>query len=426
MHVMNKRNILVLNAPLKISQLLFFVIASLSLVCNANNDTLDWQEAITRTLEKNPSLLGQGYALKAQEGRIQQAGARINPEMAFMFEDLAGTGDYAGTDSAEASLSITWVLENAQRDQRIKTASSQMDVLNIQGDIQRLDATADTARLFMQLLSLQERLIQSERAIVLAQEISATIQQRAKAGRSASAELARANVDLAQRQLDKEDMEHEIAITKRQLAAQWGGKGQDFDKVTGDIFLLPTTSDYSTWQHTLEQNPRLRYFVNQRRWHESQLALAQAESKGMWSITTGIKHLEANNEQALVAGFSVPLNLYARQQGRITETRALIDMDAANQAAEKVKIEAALFSIHQEINHFRHIVEVYNKRIIPDLDIALAETKRGYEIGRYNFLEWQLLQQQYLEAQHTLLNAALGTQLKAIELERLTGMRLAP
>jgi cobalt-zinc-cadmium efflux system outer membrane protein len=176
----------------------------------------------------------------------------------------------------------------------------------------------------------------------------------------------------------------------------------------------------------LDQNPRLQYFVTSERWEESQLALAKAQSKPQWRLSAGVKHLAATDDQALVAGVAVPLGVFDRQQGRIAEARALMALNRAEREAEQIQLDTNLYGTHQELLHSLHIVNAYQTEILLALATALNETRRAYDLGRYSYLEWQAVQRDYLDAQNTLTEASLAAHLKAIELERLTGVAIAP
>lgn len=388
--------------------------------------TLSLQRAITQTLEHNPTLIAYGHQFEAQTGRLLQAGLKPNPELTLTVEDALGSGELKGMDSAETTLGISWVLEGQLRRERINAAQAQTSVLEVERDIHRLDTSANSARLYILTLALQTRLHQAEQAIQFARDVVNVVEQRVRAGNSPAAESARARVDLSRRLLEQEDIEHELQVAKRQLAAQWNSTHVDFAVVEGTLTQLPKVASYSELKNRLDENPRLQYFATRERWEASQLAVTKAQNKSQWRLSAGVKHLSASDDQALVAGVSIPLGVFDRQQGHITEVRARMALTRAEREAEQIQLDTALYGTHQELLHSLHIVDAYQKEILPALDIALKETRRAYDLGRYSYLEWQAVQRDYLEAQSTLIEASLAAHLKAIELERLTGMAIAP
>jgi len=72
----------------------------------ADTRTISLHEAVAKTIEHNPDLRAFDYQLKAQDGRVQQAGVAPSPQLSLQLEDALGTGDLKGIDSAEATISI--------------------------------------------------------------------------------------------------------------------------------------------------------------------------------------------------------------------------------------------------------------------------------------------------------------------------------
>src|SRR5262245_5893400 len=67
--------------------------------------------AIDLALARNPGLKASLYELTAAQGRIVQAGLRINPELNLELENFAGTGDVNAFGALETTLSLSQVIE---------------------------------------------------------------------------------------------------------------------------------------------------------------------------------------------------------------------------------------------------------------------------------------------------------------------------
>lgn len=385
---------------------------------------LSWQEAARLTLEKNPSLMAFGYQLDAQRGRITQAGLKPNPELSLSIEDALGTGDFQSLDHSETTLGISWVLEGKQRRARVNTAEAANAKLLAERDVKRLDAVADTARWYAKAMALQAMATQTDHAVKIANDTLQYVKRRIAAGKSPNVELARAEVELAQRKLQREDISHEQAIAYRQLAAQWGESDFGFTHLPADIKNMPAILSYPELENKLKQHPRYEVLLTQERWQESQIAMAKSQSKPAWRLSFGVKHLAATDDQALVAGVSVPLGVFDQQQGRIIEARALAALSRAEREAELISLSTAVFSLHQELNHSIHKLQTYRTDIIPALEKALKETQIAYESGGYSYQEWVAVQRELISAQDEYLNTALAAHLQSIEIERLTGVSI--
>lgn len=382
---------------------------------------LDFQTAMARTLENNPALVAFGYQVRAQQGQVQQAGLRPNPELDVFVENILGSNAFEGIDSAETTLSLAWVLERGKRERRVDAARAGVSVLEVEADIRRLDAAAETARLFLGTLAFQERLALTDAAVQLAEQTTASVQLRVDAGRTPAADLARAEAELARIRMDREDIEHELRTSQRYLAAQWGETHPDFGRVKGDVTQLPVPDDYSQLLARLKQNPSLSRYLSERRLREAELRLAEANAKPNWRLTAGMRRLERSDDQAFVAGFTIPLTTRNRNQGRIAEARTRLAMTEADKAATRVQVEAQLFALFEQLQHSLHRAETLNKDVLPRIERALADTEKAYAAGRYSYFELKVVQAELLDARASLVESSIDAHRRIIDIERLTG-----
>jgi len=85
----------------------------------------------------------------------------------------------------------------------------------------------------------------------------------------------------------------------------------------------------------------------------------------------------------------------------------------------------SLFLFHQELEHSLHIVESLRSDVIPEYELALSEVRRAYELGSSSYMEWLQVQNDLLSAREQLLEASVLAHQNMIEIERLTGVRIA-
>ena len=382
-------------------------------------------EAVARTMVRNPELVAFGHQIHAQDGRVLQAGLAPNPELGFTVENALGTGEFKGFDSAEITLSIAWILEHGVRQGRLDTAHAGVSLLAVEADIMRLDAAAETARLFFSCLSNQAQMVSENEAVQLAQKTVNAIHKRVKAGKSPQADLSRAQAELARMKLNQEDIEHELLSASRRLAAQWGETEPGFTRVSGNLLTLPNTESFTTLKARIDQNPDFARFLSKQRLGEAELRLAEAQRKPNWRVSAGVRRLESFNDEALVANITIPLSLRNKNQGGIAEARANLAQTEADAIAARIRIETSLFVIYQELQHSLHRAKTFRDEVIPRIEQAMTDTRSAYERGRYSYLEWRSVQEDLLAARSALVEASVDAHLNAIEIERLTGVRIA-
>lgn len=125
-----------------------FIIAMQSLQVYATervtSNILSLPEAIQRTFNNNPELQTFQYRLEAQQGRIVQAGLSAKPKLNLQLEDALGTGEYKAFESAETTLSISWVLDGTLREKRTAIAFQGKGLIESEQATKRLDSATQT------------------------------------------------------------------------------------------------------------------------------------------------------------------------------------------------------------------------------------------------------------------------------------------
>ncbi len=397
------------------------LISALSLAA----EEITLEQAIINTITQNPDLQAFGYELRAQDGVILQAALSPKPELTVTVEDVLGTGVAQGLSGAQTTASISWVLEGQLRQRRIDAARTGSLVLASEAEVMRLDAAAQTARYYTQALAHQARLQLAAQSITLAEDTVTTISQRVAAGTSPRSDLARARAELSMRELMQEDLNHELVGFYHRIAAQWGALEPDFSHVGGDLTNLPAVEPYPSLEARIEQNPDLTRFLSEQRLHESTLLLEQARRNSLWRFNAGVRRIESSSDVGFVAGVTIPLNRGNQNQGRIEEARVRLEQASVNQEAERIRMKLSLFLFYQELEHSLHIVESLRSDVIPEYELALSEVRRAYELGSSSYMEWLQVQNDLLAAREQLLEASVLAHQNMIEIERLTGVRVA-
>lgn len=387
---------------------------------------LDLDTALARALAENPGLVAFGHTLEAAEGRLQQARLQPNPELGITVEDAFGNDTHSGIDRAETTITLGWLLERGTRRRVVDAAQADLSLRLVDADIARLDVGAETARRFLACLAFQERLRNAALAVEQAEETVQLIAERVAAGRALEAERSRADADLARAELVHEDYEHELLSAYHRLSAQWGQTEPDFSSVSGAVRTLPMLEPFESLLARAEANPELERLMSEQRLAEAELRLAEARKRPRWEVSGGLRRFELTDDFALVGGITIPLPVRDRNQGRIAEARAEVARTGAAMAATRVRIETALFVLYQELNHNLQLAARLEADVMPRMQDALDDTRRAYELGRYGYSEWRIVQAELLEANNELLEASVETHEVLLEIERLTGVRVAP
>ena len=435
---MNLRTIDVPKTPIASRFLKRFIIASFSALLvggdgllaspgNAQSASqqaiLSLDQAVQRTLEQHPQLGIFLHRREAYQGLVEQVGVGERPNVGLMVEDFGGDDDHKGFDSAQSTLSISWVIQGARIDRRIQSVRVAASQVDIEQEIKALDLSAQTARLFIQALVEEQRLTLAEKAAQQARNTVAVIKKRVDAGNSPEFERLQAEVELAQRELEAEDLQHVLSSTRYQLSAQWGGERNDF-RLVGEIFKTPAFGSVDQQFDQLKENPLLALLATKQRIAESKIELARIEAKPQWQFSLGVRRYEATDNFGMVAGVSVPLGKDRSSAGKIRSLQAKQGEYDSETRVLKRQLGTQLYVLLQEIKHSQHIIETLQQRIIPALNSAQTQAARAYEIGKLGYQQWTAILNKKLGAQQDLLSAFEAIHLQHIELQRLTGTTL--
>ena len=381
--------------------------------------------AVDAALRSNPDLQASAYELSAAQARLIQAGLRPNPEVSLEFENFAGTGETRGVDELETTLSLSHVVELGDKRQlRRSFGEADVDFVTVEQRARELDLLAEVARRFIDVVAAQERVRFSDETVALAKTTLDTIGTRVEAGRSPEAERSRAKIALLRATIEQRQAQSELRSARYSLSANWGSPEPVFTEAKANLFDLRAVESFQSLLERLERSPDFVRFASESRLRESELRLAQAQARPNLSFSLGVRRLEGSDDAALVAGFSMPLPTFDRNQGTIREAQIRVTQTAAMRNAALVRARASLLSLYQELSAARARVETLRDEALPQAQQALDQTRSGYERGRFSFLELVTVQEELLALRAATIDAAADYHRMLAEIERLTSTAL--
>jgi cobalt-zinc-cadmium efflux system outer membrane protein len=389
----------------------------------APGGALDLDTAAALALVGHPDLARFVFDRAAIDGRRLQASLRPNPEIGIELDNFAGNDGYRKLDSAEATLRLQLVLERSdKRTARMGVSDAQRDRLDGEFELARLDVLADTTRRFIDVAETQAHSELADRAVSYAQQALAAAQRRVQAGAASSLEINRARIALERAELEREHHEHQLAVQRRQLAAQWNEQDLRYPAVRADLLALPASDDYADLLLRLRRSPDFVHFDLDRRLREAELGLARSQALGDPTLSAGVRRLQQAQDNALLASLLIPLPVRNRNQGAIAEAIALRDRSEVERQAAMRRSEVALFGLVQELHHGNAQVEALRQVLIPQAHEAWTLTQRGYANGRYSQIDLLDAQRTLLELESELLINAADYHRTLAAIERMTAL----
>lgn len=379
------------------------------------------ESAIEKVLSVHPDLRAQGAEVAAAERATELAALAPALTVGGELENVAGNDQFSGTQSAEATVRLSRVIElGGKREARVALGNAVVARQRHAVDVTRNELVAEASRRFVAVLADQRRLDIVREAVARAGQTLQQVEHWVVAGRSPDSEKHQAAIALGQAQLAQEDAEHELLSARQSLSALWGQREPDFTEAIGDLDTLPAVPPLESLAAGLEQTLDQQSFGLDLDALEARQRMASTAARADVSVSLGIRRLEASNTQALVLGVVVPLGSAPRSALAGAQLQAQMDATLARREAAGHDSYQRLFALYQELQHARHVVETHRDRLIPQAEQALAVNQRGYEQGRFSFFVLNQSQQQLAQLRTARIEAAARFFVLRADIERLT------
>lgn len=387
----------------------------------ASQETLSLTEATQRTLMNNPELQVFRWRFQALEGMRQSADLAPAYELGLEAENIAGSDDFSGTDSAELTLSLSSIIElGGKRDSRVAVAESRYALAQAEREAKALDLLGLVTQRFIAALSLQDKLAVAADATQLAEQSYKLVSVRVQRGAAPEAERLRAQAELKQAQMRQEALTAELNSRKFALASLWKGDQTDFGQVGGNLFKFEEVSDFDALYRRVTASPAIQIFASEERLRDAEVALARSQSTSNVRWSLGVRRFEDTGDSAVTAGISVPLFSGRRNKGEVQS--ALADREQVRYQRETalLAVRARLFEAWQTYQQSAAAARQMRSDVLPSLEQALTQTRRAYERGRYSYVDWVTAQRELLDARRAAIDAASTALLNQALIEQLT------
>lgn len=389
---------------------------------NINASTaLALEDAIARTLKNNPQLYQ--YRFRQQSLVAQRESSSLAPalELGLEVENIGGSGEFNGVDSAETTLALSSVIElGAKARSRVAVVDARSDRLNFERQAATLDVLGELTALFIRSLSTQENIALAKEAVSLSERMLKTVRQRASKGAAPEAEVMRAKAALTRASVRLQALRSSFERQKVALSSFWGSTTPHFTELNGSLSVFGTSDDFASLLQRAKNSPAIAIFSSEARLKDAEVKLAQAQSRVDIGWQLGVRRFEETDDTAFTAGISIPLFSGKRNRGSVASALAERNVVDYQQADALLKLHNRLFTAFSQRKENTAAVEQFSSHVLPALEQALALTQRAYENGRYRYQDWIAAQEELLTAKQQRIEAATAAQLSQALIEQLT------
>lgn len=387
--------------------------------------TLTLRQAIEKALLHNPELATFSLEKRVREARTLQSGLFPNPQLEVEVEDATGSGKFGGFRQAQTTIQLSQLIElGGKRTSRIRAGSLSMKLAEWDYETKRMDVLTGVSKSFIDVLKAQQELALTDDLDRLGNQFLDTVSERVMAGKVARIEKTKAEVALAALQIEIQRTRQELENARRRLSSIWGVTRPQFASVAGDLFTISPIPPKEVLIDQVVQNPDLARWVTELEQRQAMLDLELSKRFPDIKLSGGYRRLEATNDDTLVFGFSLPLQLFNRNQGAIAAARHRLEKAREEQRTAKLKSMKSLLEAYSTLSFSNSQVISIRDQLLPGAEKAFEAINEGYRFGKFGYLDVLDSQKTLFEARGQYLQALAGYHKAVADVERLTGRPL--
>ena len=353
------------------------------------SDLLTLNQAILLALESNPELRSAQQSVDIANGLREQAGAFSNPEISVLKEGLQKS-----TSTQTIQLSQTLEL-GGKRQARINAAEQEHQLATNYVTISRAELRAEVVAAYLEALNASERANLVSASLELAQKASNAATKRLLVGKISPLEQKRSDIAEANVRLELVQANVELKQARRRLAALLGRSGDLTETLVMPEFELAEIPSLNDLKARLDTSPQLRQTRMQIAREEAQLKLERALQMPDVTVVIGNKKDGETGRSQNVIGISVPLPLFNRNQGNVLSALNRIEKAKTTVEIEYLRMSQQLADAYERAQVSGRQISAIRQDILPAAQAAFDAAVKGFELGKFNFLD-------VLDAQRTL------------------------
>ncbi|MCU1721212.1 TolC family protein [Pseudomonas sp. 5P_5.1_Bac1] len=372
--------------PLSLS-LALWVLAPASLA-----STLTLDDALRSARELNPELAAARWGTDIAAGERIQAGVLPNPELSWEVEDTRRR-------SQTTTVTLSQQIElGGKRGARIALSERDQAVAALELERRQNALHADVTAAFHDAARAQERLELAGQSLRLTERGLQVVQGRVRAGTASPIEATRAQVQVSQMRLEQQRAEQAVAVAHQQLTAVIGIAQAGFDRVEPVTSGLSPVPASEPLLDRLPQTADVRLASLQIDQSEAALGVARSQRIPDLTLSVGSQYDRTERERVNVLGVSVPLPLFDRNQGNVLAAARRADQARDLRNGTELRVRSEVVQALAQWRTAGHEVRSFETSILPAAQQAVDVATRGFERGKFGFLD-------VLDAQRTLVEA---------------------
>jgi outer membrane protein, heavy metal efflux system len=373
------------------------------------------QTAQDLALQSNADLAVALRELQATEGAVMQGAARPNPALAFLLEDTR-------RETRTTTLQINQPIElGGKRMARINVAERGRDIAAVELEVRRAEVRAAVSANFFEVLAVQERVRLAHDVSKLAKRATDVAAKRVASGKVPPLEETKARVAEANVNLNLTLAQSELRTARQRLASTWGNSSPRFERVDGRLDSLPPLPSADSLNARLAESPRLKLAKIEVQRRKSLADIERAKRTPDLTVSLGAMRSEELGRNQILLGVAIPIPIFDSNRGNQLEALKRTDKARDELAATQIRLTSEVQQAYERLGAARNEVETLQRNVLPGAKSAYDIATKGFELGKFNFLDVLDAQRTLFEAKAQHLRALADAHRAAAEMDRLLG-----
>jgi outer membrane protein, heavy metal efflux system len=367
------------------------------------------ERAVIIALEENRDLMAARFVIRQAEGRLRQAGLWPNPEFDLgrnTDAPFANEGEYDFSAGFKQRFPISGRLAKAKAVARVDVALAMAEVRN-----QERLLIGDVLGRSRDWLVLQEKLNANRAIQEIIQKLVDVSEKRLQV-----AEVSPADVNLAKLELQKLTLAEKALLNQQEVVTTalnqlLGREPKSLLELSGTVSIdIDTNKLIETHLQALARRPDRQLaamaidragaeikLARAERWEDWAVGFDYSRERGIFSDPVRLD----DTDNFIGLSVSIPLPLFNRNQGRISEAQATRQRAEAELTALELRINAEAQTAENQIHRLLGILRQYREESIKLADENVALLQKGYADGLVNITAVIQAQQQLTELRLT-------------------------
>lgn len=362
-----------------------------------------------------PAVQAAAHEVAASEAGLEQAGRLPNPELAYLRE-----GQQAGTRTTTVQINQPIEL-GGKRQARVALAQGSLELARSQQLAVRRQTRAEAIAGYYEVLVARQRQELAQSLLELARQSVEVAGKRVAAGKISPIAETKARLAAADAATELNQARAQLTLARARLGALIGRPAEAIDVAapSGD---LPQVQPLAALQARAGDAADVRQVRSQLAAQEAQAGVERAARIPDLTLSVGSQRDEQAGRRQAVLGLSIPLPLFDRNAGRLQAALRRADKARDELAAAQTKAASALAGAYTRYEVARSEVELLRQDVLPQAKDAYELTLKGFEYGKFPFLDVLDAQRTWFQAQSRLWNSMLDACRAYAEIEAIAGV----